>query len=182
MPKVVALYSSAMQSGKSTAAQVFLAHGYVHVSFAEPLKKMIRTLLVNAGMDETIAWRHTNLDLKEEVIPGLNVTARKLMQTLGTEWGRLIDQDLWVNLAKVNIANLLDRGYNVVVDDVRYRNEADMLRKKFHAELYGIVRPGQVDTTGHSSEGALDDYGYFKDVIINDGTLDHFKQKINSLL
>ena len=45
---------------------------------------------------------------------------RILLQTLGTEWGRTVDPDLWVNTTLKETA----RHQKVVISDVRFENEA----------------------------------------------------------
>lgn len=61
---------------------------------------------------------------------------RYMAQTLGTEWGRnLIADDVWVQLAKENITNILRDGTsNVVITDCRFDNEAELVH-----DLGGIV-------------------------------------------
>lgn len=115
-------------SGKSTAAQVLLDAGWTRIKFADPLKDMIRAI----GLDD----RHIEGHLKEvpcELLRGK--TPRHAMQTLGTEWGReCIAHDFWIAIAKRRIALAMAAGLNVVVDDVRFENEADVIR-----ELGGMV-------------------------------------------
>lgn len=115
-------------SGKSKAAQALLDAGWTRIKFADPLKDMLRVV----GLDD----RHIEGNLKEvpcDILRGK--TPRHAMQTLGTEWGReCIDQDFWVALARRRIALAMAAGLNVVVDDVRFENEADAIR-----ELGGMV-------------------------------------------
>ena len=115
-------------SGKSTAAQVLIDAGWVRIKFADPLKDMLRAI----GLDD----RHIEGHLKEvpcDLLVGQ--TPRWAMQTLGTAWGRqCIAQDFWVRLARRRIALAMAAGLNVVVDDVRFENEAQVIR-----ELGGMV-------------------------------------------
>ena len=111
-------------SGKTTAARYLIeTHGFTRHRMAGPLTAMMLCL----GLDE----RHTDGDLKEvpsDILNGL--TPRYAMQTIGTDWGRkMIGDSLWVNAWR----NTLPKG-NIVVDDVRFENEADAVR-----ELGGLV-------------------------------------------
>ncbi len=63
------------------------------------------------------------------------------MQTLGTEWGRTLAPDLWVNAWCRSIVGLK----RVVADDVRFDNEVAAVRALggmvFEVRRLGIVRP-----------------------------------------
>ena len=53
------------------------------------------------------------------------------MQTLGTEWGRnMIGPDVWVRLTMHRVDDLLASGVNVIIDDVRFDNEAEAIRER----------------------------------------------------
>lgn len=114
-------FSGTAGAGKSTAARILIDnHGFRLVKFAGPLKAMLRAILPGDDVNEWIEGA-----LKETVHPVLGCTPRHAMQTLGTEWGRYcIGSDLWVNLAREDILS----GGDVVIDDVRFENEAQMLR------------------------------------------------------
>lgn len=149
-------------SGKSTAAQVLLDAGWARVKFAGPLKDMMRAL----GLDD----RHIEGDLKDvpcDLLQGQ--TPRYAMQTLGTEWGRdCIGRDFWIDLARRRISLAMSAGLNVVVDDVRFENEAQVIR-----DLGGLVLGlERGDGAGdHVSEaGVAPDIRHF-----NDGTLEELR-------
>ncbi len=113
-------------------------------------------------------------ELKDIVIDGMgeNVTPRKRMQTLGTEWREMIDHNLWVKMAVVEIERHLLQVHTVVFDDLRFPHELEFFRAHkwpcrtdiFHVN---IDRPagtaliagmsGQLSSTvsSHKSEGGL---------------------------
>ena len=105
-------------SGKSTAAGFLVEDGFVKMSFAEPIKRMLAC----------VGLSHEDLygDSKEEVNDILDgKTPRYAMQTLGTEWGRdLISSNIWVNIVKHDILKIKD---DVVIDDCRFPNEVAMI-------------------------------------------------------
>lgn len=160
-------------AGKSTLADHLVKrHGYVRLKFAGPLKAMCRAIGMTDAMIEG--------DEKEKpswLLCGR--TPRHVMQTLGAEWGRdCVGPDFWIGLFEDAAQRLLDEGCSVVVDDVRYQNEADMVRK-----LGGVVWrvAGRGGIAGaHSSEagGVLGDW-----VLRNDGKQsDMFGQADDMLL
>jgi len=146
-------------SGKSTAAQVLLDAGWKRVKFADPLKNMLRVI----GLDD----RHIEGDLKElpcDLLGGK--TPRWAMQSLGTEWGRnCIFPDFWMSLARREIALVLAQGYSVVVDDVRFDNEAQMIRDLGGSVL--LIKRGSDAPIEHESEkGVTPDFTYENDLTV----------------
>lgn len=109
-------------SGKSTAARVLARdHGFARRPFAYPLKSMLATLGFDRGvLDGPSAAKELPLD----IFGGRSL--REAMQTLGTEWGRhQFGEDFWVRLWMRGV----DALGAVVVDDVRFANEADAIRR-----------------------------------------------------
>lgn len=163
---IIGLYSPAPQSGKTTTGTYLSDKGYVRVPFAEPLKLMLTPLLEELGYSDFDVERILYYDKHERVEP-LGVTSRHLQQTLGTEWGRTcVSPDVWLRVWKRRV-----RHYNrVVVDDVRFVNEAELIRE-LGGEVWHVERPGQLRGTDHSSEGSLDGWPHFSRYITNNGTL-----------
>lgn len=165
--RIIGLYSSVPQSGKSTIAKhLVMKHGHELLPFAQPLRDMLTPLLENLGLtDHQIAY-HLHQD-KSAMVPGLGCSARQLLQTLGTEWGRkLVCDDLWI---KCWAAQAVTRS-TVVADDVRFPNEASAI-KMMGGEVWKVWRPGAELDCPHASEGALDSYDQFDRLIVNDGDI-----------
>lgn len=120
---------------------------------------------------------------------------RKLLQWLGTDWGRdTISSTLWTDLWKTQVANIefSERAnyktHLIVSDDVRFDNEAEVIKS-----LGGIVIEirsdkvsERIDTSGssHKSEAGID-YKYIDAIIENNGTIQDLKDSLltlNSLL
>lgn len=134
------------QSGKSTVADYLVKkHGFTLIKFAGPLKSMMRAL----GLGE----REIEGDLKEKPCALLGgKSPREAMQLLGTEWGRQhFGQNFWVNIALERAASVLDQGGQVVIDDVRFANEAAAIRI-YGGKLFKITRPGVGPVNGHASD------------------------------
>lgn len=108
---------------------------------------------------------------KEAVDDRYGVSPRYMMQTLGTEWGRkLVNQDLWLLIAMDRISKALAAGENVYVSDVRFDNEAAMIRE-MGGTIIHIRRRDAQTVRPHMSETPLcvNDTDY---TIYNNGTLD----------
>jgi len=115
-------------SGKSTAANMLVDRGdYRVVSFSWPLKEMAAALLM-AGFSYSRIEANYFLVHKNIIIPDVGATMRYLLRTLGTEWGRnLVSQRLWVE--SVRERTIRSGAHNhMVFDDVRFANEAAMIR------------------------------------------------------
>jgi len=164
--QLIGLYSPAPQSGKSTVARCLAARGYAIRPFASPLKEMIATFLYSCG--HSYEYIHDVLYVnKETVIESFGVTGRHLMQTLGTEWGRqCVLPDVWLR----HWALRVEGAPYVVVDDVRFPNEAQLLIE-LGGEMWRVGRPGVERISGHASEGGLDAWPHFTQYIVNNGTL-----------
>lgn len=128
------------RAGKDTVAREFIKRGFQHDSFAGPIRRFVEDLIGYEINDEN----------KESPIQWApHLTPRKLMQTVGTEWGRAMDPDLWV-LSFLNRPNV---GSNVVVPDVRFENEAAAVRAA-GGRMIHIERPG-TSTDNHASEAGI---------------------------
>ncbi len=179
MAQLIGLYSPAPQSGKTFTASVLEQSGYKTMSFAEPIKKMAAEFIMSFGYPKEQAVRFVWAS-KEETIPAIKTTARHILQTLGTEWGRnCIGSEIWLNCMMSRVASHLKNGDSkIVIDDVRFQNEAELI-KRMSGEMWMIVRPSVQKSTTHESEGALDKWGAFDQAIINDGTIADFRAKID---
>ena len=144
LPPVIALTGLA-GSGKSTASKYLVEnHGYQLVKFAGPLKDMLRAIGLGEGHIEG-AHKETGLAML------FGRTPRYAMQTLGTEWGRkCMGDSFWINLWRSRIDSALAFGGRVVVDDCRFPNEADEVRK-LGGVVWQIVGRGGI-AGAHESE------------------------------
>ena len=139
------------QSGKSTLSGEFRrlvefrGHRYSEQPFAGPLKRMLAAI----GVDTS--------DLsKNAPVPFLDgsVTPRIMMQTLGTEWGRKLLPDLWLRVWQ---HELDDTAHTVCVPDVRFDNEAGLIRS-LGGTIIHIKRKPTADmlaVPAHTSEAGI---------------------------
>jgi len=174
-----------MQSGKSTTANILIEkYGYEVVKFAEPLKRMLASLYpyMGKGFDEIDDMIEGGA--KEEPIEGFGaLTPRRMMQTLGTEWGRnTLQDDFWVRIAIRRIAALTMKGHKVVVDDLRFPNELAALASiPGRVETWHIHRPHLLVKPTHASEGQLEK-AVFDRHIYNLGSQKDLETQIQTLM
>ena len=98
---------------------------------------------------------------------------RKLIQETGTEAGRnVIGKNVWIGA----LAEAMPPG-DIVVSDVRFDNEAEMIRLYGNGHIFKVHRPGIEELVGHSSEDGIDER-YITGTIINDGTLEDLVSEV----
>lgn len=184
-PKIVGLTGLAA-AGKSTVAEHLVEkHGFTKLSFAGPLKKMLRTLdpeMTNTSRKTPVrlseALRHYKTEAALKKSPW-GPEYRRLLQVLGTDCIRAVDKDFWV---RAGLAQITDWNGRYVFDDVRFPNEANALKRVTRARgfaegtLWNVVRPSSEDTgfAKHESERHAGNLGEDY-VIVNDGDLSNLR-------
>lgn len=141
-------FTGRAQSGKTTSAKFLESRGYQRISFADPLKDMLRVLT-------PVVDKHR----RPGVLCGKSV--REALQTLGTEWGRkLIGEDIWARhmIARIDllIGDFHDGAIKgIVIDDCRFDNEAELLSGA-GATLIKVCRESE-EVMDHESERGVSD-------------------------
>lgn len=164
--------------GKDTLAKCFVDYGFELARFADPLKEMIRAMYRCAGLTETEIERRIEGDLKEvpcELLGGK--TPRYAMQTIGTEWRDMIDRNLWINQWLRKVTSTLADGGHVVVPDLRFTHEYNIVRS-LGGHVLRVKRDavGSNDLSGHISETEMSDIP--ADIVINNnGSLEELHGK-----
>ena len=160
------------RSGKDTVAGFILAAtGGYRYSFADPIRAMLKAIGVD--LDDPY-W----LERKEDPIPILGASPRRLMQTLGTEWGRQqIHPNIWLLLAQ---QQLVIRGPGMVVTDIRFENEADWVRER-GGKIIHVIRDDAPLVQTHSSEIGVA-RGKYDALLYNTGTLAELQLATQELL
>ena len=119
-------------AGKSTVADhMVLRHGFVQMALADPIRCGLQAMFGLAPQDLDERAR------KEAPVDWLGVSPRRLMQTLGTEWGRAVcGEDVWLKVAERRIAqqkalrymSVYELPLRMVISDIRFANEAAWVR------------------------------------------------------
>jgi len=169
-------------AGKDTVAD-YLVHtlsGTVKMAMAGTLKAM----LTAAGLLEP----NDRAD-KERIIPGFTFSWRQAAQRLGTEWGRTLDPEIWLKLVplKLDVIRAADERIGddtlVVISDIRFENEADMVRQMGGAIWHIAGREADLgENVGHVSEAGILFYPDQDELIDNRGTLEEDAQVDKLLL
>jgi hypothetical protein len=179
-PRNIALIAPSMGCGKTTVAKYLaIKYDYEVTPFARPMKRMIAELLRAYGFSEEHI-KHAMTEGKETPLNcfPLGTTARRLLQTLGNEWGRqLISDELWIGAWYHSTRQFA----HVVADDCRFLNEYRFIRQYRNSQVWRITRPGTAITAAHASEGQLDDVPVDAE-IINDGTIPELLRKVDLLM
>ena len=166
------------QVGKDTVANHLVEkYGFVKVSFADPIREALYKLDPRIRIDElngaSLASAVDHMGWEE--VKRLSSDARELLQRLGTEVGReMFGADFWVNQG---LLRAKEHG-NVVFADVRYRNEAEAI-KKHGGQVWRISKQGHGPVNGHGSETDLDNYD-FDYQISNDLDVEDLYRAVNN--
>ena len=153
-----------MGTGKDTSVDYLIRkHGGVKISFSEPLYNILHYAQEICGFEK-----------KKD---------RKFLQFIGTEWGRNIQDNIWVDLAIKKSQKETTK--NVYNSDCRFFNELEALKKTgflcVKIKRTNIVKSrlgsGYIN---HESEKGLDDC-LFDFVIENNGTLLELYKKIDEI-
>jgi hypothetical protein len=186
LPRLIGIHAPVPGSGKTTIANFLVEEfNYHRIPFAEPLKLMTRTLLQCFGYSKSYGDKLLNDPvLKEQILPELDVTPRFMMQTLGTEWGRkTIHSEIWLMAWKHSVEELGIYGH-VVVDDVRFPNELEIVKSHPSSTLWWVERPCAVvnnEVMAHSSQQPLDRL-QFNRTFVNSGTINDLHTMVNHAL
>lgn len=106
------------------------------------------------------------------------VTVRRILQWWGTEFRRAQDPDYWTKAWERKLLELDLTDKHVLVDDVRFVNELEVIRKN-GGHFIRVVRPGFNGANNHSSENSLDGYDDWDLIIDNNGSLDTFLAEVD---
>lgn len=178
-PSLIGLYSPAPGCGKTTAAQALGPWGYNKISFADPLREALAPVLRGLGHDPQKMY---TAEFKEEVLPEVGKSTRDMLRTLGTEWGRqMVHEQVWMIIAKNKIQELHNAGLGVVIDDVRFPNEVQLVRQ-LGGILIRIERPGIATPSTHASDTSLNEYQNWDHVIVNNDTAPGLALKMVDLI
>lgn len=189
-------------SGKGTVGDIFVSNGFVKDSFARPLKDACSSMfgwprdLLEGDTEVSRKWREEPDVFWSEKF-GYTFTPRYALQLMGTEAGRnVFHEDIWV-ISLLNRA----RGRNVVVTDVRFKNEINYIQQNGGIiirvkrgeepewyELAEDANQGFYSAKLHMEELGIHQSEWdwvgseFNYIIENDGTVDDLGNRVKSIL
>jgi len=194
-------------SGKTSAAEVLVEdHGFTEVTFAGPLKRMVRNFNPIVGwepdgscscgecglqgsdiyLSDLYNWGFDDEDIKMSIYGDV---VRGYHERFGTEVMRAEDPNYWIRQAARTIeAEFLQGTKGIVVSDIRFPNEAEFIyaynRIGHTASVWNVMREEAIPEEGeprHSSEayaGRLDE-GI---TIVNDGSFEELAVTVATAL
>jgi hypothetical protein len=187
-------------------------HGYIKVALADKLKRITKEVFAFSDDQLWGPSHFRNApDERYPRADGTFLTPREALQQLGTQWGRACYENTWVDICIQTSLGLLSQTEagswytaklgahgvdavegepnpirGVAIPDVRFRNEIEAV-KGAGGRVIRVTRPGaglQGSAGSHASETeqASIPNSEFDDVIVNDGTLDGLKIKVDVVL
>lgn len=184
-------------SGKDTVADRLVArHGFQKMAFAEPLKRVLRTVDPYIGFDPMSPSQILTVTQAlekcggEEGVKKLFPAYRRYLQKLGTEGIRSIDAEFWVKAAMLELDKLPENA-RVVFTDCRFPNEANALHaytgkdwRTATSEVWQVERQdelrGNGDVAPHASEEHVGRMGE-QITVYNNSTLEDLYWCVDSL-
>jgi hypothetical protein len=185
---VIALFSNGHGAGKTAAADYLwkkdIGHSRV-LSFSTPIKTMTKAFLREAGLKEPDidVWMSPNQKDRRIGIKVLGEigTPRHIMQTLGTEWGRTcISESLWLDMMDYRISQSFNATPVIIIDDLRFLNEAYMLDRHYHAFFVRICGPENRDTHVSEQEWQEIDADFAIDNSVREIGLEYFHRQLDA--
>lgn len=151
-------------AGKGEVARILSMRGYATAAFADPIYEAVSAI---TGL--TVAELQDR-GRKENALDWISYSPRRLLQSLGTEWGRnMIHPEIWVMSA---MRRVLDGG-DYCFTDVRFSNEAFAIHAR-GGVVWRVSRPGHAvldaQAAAHASEAGIPD-ALVDAVVENTGTL-----------
>jgi hypothetical protein len=199
-PKKIALTGLA-KSGKSTVAEYLKKVGYTELSFANPIKEIVKSLF---GIADKYLY---DAEYKNDVIPEVGVSARSLLQNIGTELFRvelnkllpdLKIKNIWIHKLGLQLKELRNKSGSdpsgsdpsvkdaseplVVVSDVRFDDEYQFLKDNGFTVIK-INRPSLNVSGSRNLYNHVSESGCKYDIEIqNDSSLEELYKKIDNIV
>jgi hypothetical protein len=163
MTKIIA-FAGRKQSGKTTCSEFVTQYlnGAVEpfnstkiYNFADPLKKDICMNILNMSERQCYGTDDDKNTLTECYLDDKQLTAREVMQYVGTNFFRKIKHDVWIS-ATINKIKQENPNFAIIAD-CRFPNEVEAIKNNNGIVIKLTRNPYNSD---HSSEIALDPLNY----------------------
>lgn len=140
--KILAFYSPYPGAGKTTAAQYIqkTRPEFMAMSFADTLRDIVEAVFYKTHHEDAAVY--TEKDCPRVDLGGHSY--RDFLLAFGAAARRLYP-NIWVDCLKADIESYMRNVYGikgVVIDDLRFPNEYDMLREE-GAKIVRVVNPGR---------------------------------------
>lgn len=195
-------------SGKTLAATEIQSLGFERMSFASPLKTLIHNAtkmddscklslsehtdeyLLNLEVVNGFLQKHSLPKLTHEEVTTIHTNWKTLnvkdayrfmMQYIGTDVARSRDPDIWANTLFRSIKELKKNHKKIVIDDLRFVNEAAKIMQHKPSILIKVVRPIISSQDCHLSETEHNHINC-DFMIINDGSVEHLREQLKGFI
>lgn len=167
-------------SGKTTTAEIIkqlFPNKSIIINFGDAVKESLKVIF---GFSDSELYGND----KEKVNDYWKITPREMMQYFATDLMRnqmskqfsCIGTDIWVKCVERKIIDLLDKDVIVIIADLRFVNEYDMI-KKYNGITLRIINENIQFVDQHQSEIELDNIT-FDYTIYNNSTRDKLKKDV----
>jgi hypothetical protein len=173
------------RSGKDTvAAHLGRTQRYVPFAFASPLKTAAEKLnpIISAGNLTEVRLLDALDEFGWEGAKDAYPEVRRILQHMG-QGVRDLDPDFWVAQLMRQVWGSQRYGARIVVTDVRYPNEADVLKLNGFV-MVRVERPSLTfrdQNSGHVSEVSLAEYPHDR-IVFNSGTPEDLYRAVDALV
>ena len=153
MKRIIAI-CGAKRSGKDVlASHIVNKYGYTRLSFAEPLKHIVKLLF--DFNDQQVGLIEGSNDEKDTLDERWGISPRKALQFVGTEILQNKIQELLPNIKRDYFANILlskiEYNKTYVISDLRFIHEYDKI-KHLDIQIIKVIRPSIITDEQHLSE------------------------------
>jgi hypothetical protein len=165
------------QSGKDTVANILVEnYGYTRVAFADKIREYLYETnpMYDSIVGEPLFVRaKVDRDGWEEAKKSPHI--RRLLQTSGVAARKVFGENFWVQQA---LKDVHFEG-NYVITDVRFTNEADIIKKYDNSQLWRVKRLGVEAVNSHVSEHELDGYPVDQ-IFVNNTTIEDLEMLVKT--
>jgi dephospho-CoA kinase len=110
-------------AGKDTVAKRLVEqHGFVRVAFADKVRELAYEVATDTQREQIDYFGWEKCKRKSE-------DYRKLLERVGDGARKVLGDDVWINAIEWQVMQLLSQRENVVITDLRKRNELDFVHK-----------------------------------------------------
>lgn len=166
------------RTGKDTAAKFLTSYvrtncknsNIQHHGFADKLKAVCYDLYKWSGLEP--GWYYdTNPIAREVILPKIGLTPRQIWISVGQALREKVYENTWLEYLFHNA-----KCSTLIIRDMRFPTEADFILQN-GGKIYKILRPS-IPHTSDAADDPLLDYDKWTGVIVNDGTLNDFNNKL----
>jgi hypothetical protein len=163
------------RSGKDTVAKILVDnYGYTRVAFADKIRELLYETNPQVGSTRLVSLvNEYGWDVAKA-----SPEVRHLLQELGVGARKVFGAGFWVHEAMKTMLNDPRPDMNYVVTDVRFLNEADMIKVN-KGQIWRVQRTGVEAVNSHISEMQMDNYEV-NQTFVNNGTIEDLEALVKT--